>query len=454
MNDCRRKFNDYLYQNSLILKGKSILLASSGGPDSIFMSHLLFQLKEFFHIKELAIAYFNHKTRVSCAEEADFVKNFADRRSVPFFYGEMLHTTEKEAMLRQARYTFLREVAEKNKFDYIATAHTSSDNAETVFMKILRGTYFGLQGICPLTNNILRPILCFSREEVLRYNRENNLCYVVDPSNFDNKKMRNNIRNRIFPMLKQINGHIAENLNHIAALFSIDDLFISNFTKNLPNAITVINAEKFFALPPPVRIRYLLRILKPLFNGNNPLRFNHFRQLQNNNRRFKFKIRHGWIIERSYGNIYIYNPAQLREKTDSVQYNGEDRIEFNGFPIEFSINNKKAVNYDDNLFFAFDYAEIAKPIFITTRRSGDLVETFPKRNKKKLKEIFINNGVPALFREFMPVVRDKKGNILCVPSVIRGYFAPVTDATKKTLYIKNLINFDKNLRIDKISVDF
>ena len=203
---------------------KRLLLAVSGGLDSICLAHYFIKNREALGIEWLGIAHVHHGLRVGTADrDAAFVEAFARKYNIPFFLkrlnGEALKNAEGslEENARDARYKALQEAAEN--CDAIVTAHHAGDQAETMYMRLRRGTTLaGLKGIQEVRDNIYRPFLNVTRAELLTYARENNLEWCEDESNSDVKFARNKVRHEFFPQLEKESPGAATQLCRIALL--------------------------------------------------------------------------------------------------------------------------------------------------------------------------------------------------------------------------------------------
>lgn len=221
---------------------KRLLLAVSGGLDSICLAHYFICNKEAFGIEWLGIAHIHHGLRVGTADrDAAFVEAFARKYNVPFFLkkldGEALKNAEGslEENAREARYKALLEItldpstplhyAQDDTFHIshsslvIVTAHHAGDQAETMYMRLRRGTTLaGLKGIQEVRDNIYRPLLNTSRAELIAYAKENNLEWCEDESNSDVKFARNKVRHEFLPQLEKESPGAATQLCRIALL--------------------------------------------------------------------------------------------------------------------------------------------------------------------------------------------------------------------------------------------
>lgn len=206
----------HLQQNFTFLHGKKLLLAVSGGLDSIVMTHLFHQLG-----LNIAIAHCNFQLRgTESVEDEIFVRKLATQLKIPAFIthfdtrafaADFKLSTQMAA--RELRYNWFNELAETNGFDYILTAHHADDNLETFLINLSRGTGIeGLTGIPQQNAKIVRPLLEFTRDEIEQYAKLNNIEWREDSSNASDKYLRNKIRHDIVPKLKEINPDILKSI--------------------------------------------------------------------------------------------------------------------------------------------------------------------------------------------------------------------------------------------------
>ncbi|WP_395050030.1 tRNA lysidine(34) synthetase TilS [Flavobacterium sp.] len=205
----QQKFLIHINQNFPFLNGKKLLLATSGGLDSMVMVDL-FQKLNF----TIAIAHCNFQLRgVESFEDQAFVQNYSEINKIESFVTQFDTETFAEdyklstqVAARELRYSWFYELSETENFDYILTAHHADDNLETFLINFVRGTGLdGLTGI-PVHNDIvIRPLLIFSRQEIEYYAKKNNIQWREDSSNASDKYLRNKIRHNLVPILKELN---------------------------------------------------------------------------------------------------------------------------------------------------------------------------------------------------------------------------------------------------------
>lgn len=211
MKRTEQKVIKFISENNLLKEGKKVLIALSGGPDSIFLLHFLNKFKNKYKI-EVEAAHINHSLRGFSSERDElFCRTICNELNIPFYsITKNVKSIAKknklsiEVAARKTRYEFFNLVLKKSKLDKILTAHNADDNVETVLLNLLKGA--GLKGIAGIPikrENIIRPILCLSKKEILEYLEENKFEYRIDESNLKNDFERNYLRNKIVPLLTE-----------------------------------------------------------------------------------------------------------------------------------------------------------------------------------------------------------------------------------------------------------
>ena len=234
------KFKKNIIDNKLVVSGDKVLLAVSGGADSMVMASLFSMLTKILNI-EVVVVNFNHNLRKESIREAKVVENFIKTLNMECIL-KNLNTKEYakknnisvETAGRQLRYIGLEEIAKKHKCNKIATAHNMNDNAETVIMWLLRGTGTeGLTGIPMIrkTNknlSIIRPLLPIPRDLIDEYAKKKQIKYCTDKSNFKCDYTRNKIRLNLIPQLKQINPSVIEHIYNLSCIVKDETTYFKN----------------------------------------------------------------------------------------------------------------------------------------------------------------------------------------------------------------------------------
>lgn len=232
----KNKVEQTIQKYNLIEKGEKVLVAVSGGPDSLALLQVLLSLKY-----DVCVAHVNHGLRESAISDEIFVKQFCEERKIPCFVKQVslksLIKTEKslkgmslEEAGRRVRYDFFEEMAEQNHCAKIALAHNANDNVETVMMNLLRGSGLtGLKGIEPKREKIVRPLLEVSREEIEAYCKAENLIPRQDESNQETVYTRNKIRLELIPYIeKNINSNVMQNISRMSEIVREEERYLSN----------------------------------------------------------------------------------------------------------------------------------------------------------------------------------------------------------------------------------
>jgi tRNA(Ile)-lysidine synthase len=212
-----QSFKNHINQNLSFLKESKLLIAISGGLDSVVLTHVCHELKW-----NMALAHCNFNLRGDESEaDENFVLQLADDLSLEVFIESFETETYAKAnklsiqmAARELRYSFFQELAAQLKFDYILTAHHADDNLETFLINLSRGTGLeGLSGIPEINNDIVRPLLLFSRDDIEAYAKTHNLKWREDSSNLSTKYLRNKLRHEVIPKLKETNPEFLKNFN-------------------------------------------------------------------------------------------------------------------------------------------------------------------------------------------------------------------------------------------------
>lgn len=271
------KITDTVLRYNMLSKGDSVIAAVSGGADSIALLHALGKLREKLGII-LYACHINHNLRgEESLRDENFVRNFCATMDIPLtvFSIDVKSNVEKhesiEERARKMRYSCFEELC-REKNAKLATAHTASDNAETVFINILRGTGTkGLSGIPPVRGNIIRPILRCTREDIEHYCEKNNLEYVTDSSNLSDDYTRNKLRHRLIPLLKEFNPSLFEAVSRMTSAVYDDNIYLEQAAAAARNECAVENgysALLLCELPRPILCRIISSVLSE--NGIEP----------------------------------------------------------------------------------------------------------------------------------------------------------------------------------------
>lgn len=253
----RKKIENNIMENHLIDNNDKIVVAVSGGPDSMCLLDNLNELKNTFKDKynidyTLYVAHVNHKIRLESEEEKVYVKDFCDKIGVDFYYKEanipkLTHELKlsEETCGRKIRYEFFEEVIEKVGAKKLAVAHNLNDNVETIFLNIIRGCGLkGLIGMEYISSNMIRPMLNIEKSDILKYCEARKLHPCFDITNEQDVHMRNKVRLRLIPTLKnEYNSNILQNIIRMKELVSVDNDFLEKYTNEIVKKSIISNSD-------------------------------------------------------------------------------------------------------------------------------------------------------------------------------------------------------------------
>lgn len=448
-----KKVISYIEKNKILQDGDSVLLGVSGGADSVCMLHVLYSLREKYHLK-LYVVHVNHGIRGSEAKrDADFVEQMAENLQIPFrVVTANIPEMAKEQKLSEEeagrifRYNTFEQVANEVGANKIAVAHNLNDNSETVLFNLFRGSRLkGLTGISPMRGQIIRPLLCCSRNEIEQYLQENNLSYCTDSTNKETDYSRNRIRLKLMPYIK-------ENINQKA------EYNIVNAAENLSQVYEYIYGEAQKAYKIHVKDNVLLNSAEDLnvvilqevvrmwilenTGKLKDIKANHVNiviGLLSNQVSKKSELPYGLKLIKTYKGVKV-----LPENNEGKDSNRQTIIEggkiFNTEKITVTVENESfdKSNIPDLLYTKWlDYDKI-KGLTLRKRLPGDYIEISGSESgrsvKKKLKKYFIDNKIPQEERNNIWLLAD--GNhVVWIVGYRISEMCKVTDSTKRIIKI-------------------
>ncbi len=389
------KLTAFMNACNMIAPGDQVTCAVSGGPDSMALLWAMYLLQEKLQI-HLSAAHFNHRLR---GEESDrdeaFVREFCQRYDIPVYCGSAQVKAGKkglEAAARDARYGFLRTLPGK-----IATAHNADDNAETVLMRLVRGTGLkGLGAIAPVSGNLIRPMLTITRAEILEFLQEYHVGYVQDSSNTSQRFLRNRIRHQVMPLLQQENPSLAVNLSAMALRLQQDERLLHRLAQE--NATD--DVQKLRQMDPALRARVLAQLLTDA--GVREPEAEHIKSMEqlvaSQNPSAKANFPGGITMGRMYGRLMSVSKPQAMEPK-VLACPGQTRIPEMGIEVScVPVSQQAEEGYP---------VCPAGNLVIRQRQAGDQIRL--PGGTKCLKKLFIDRKIPAAMRSSIPVLADDKG---------------------------------------------
>lgn len=409
--------------------GDKIIVAVSGGPDSICLLHILYNLKAKFNLT-LYAAHVNHCLRGEEADkDEDYVKKFCKKLGIECFSRRIdinKLSAEKglstESAAREARYEFFQELFEKLEAQKIALAHNANDQAETVLMRIIRGTGMeGIVGIKAVRGNIfVRPLINIKRESIERYCEENKLLPRIDKTNLESIYTRNKIRLELIPYIKDnFNSDVVATLNRLADTVSKDNEYLEDIAREKFKSYCVRKDERViidkvaFKEHEAVITRILRQALNELKGNLHNVEKIHIYDLialQRSGTGKKITLPDNVVGYNNYENIELFVVNTYgnneEEKEYTLNINEEKYLEY--FKLTVSA---RLIDKDERIDFKeksnvkyFDFDKIRGSITIRKRRNGDRFTPFGMKGSKKLKDFFIDLKIPQEERDRIALV--------------------------------------------------
>ncbi len=438
---------DYIQKEKLFLPSDTILLAVSGGIDSVAMCKLFHKTRFKF-----GIAHCNFKLR---GEESDldelFVKELSKKYNVPFhsisFNTASFSKKNKlsiQVAARQLRYDWFEEIRQQYHYKFIATAHHQYDSIETFFINLIRGTGIaGLHGILPKHGNIIRPLLFATKEQIKAFVKTNKLNYREDGSNQSDKYLRNKIRHHLVPLLKElnpsINNTISSNMEHFRAVESIYKKDIeSNRLRMVTthNGIISIPIQSLMKLNPVAT--YLYEFLKP-YHFNFTTAAEIIEVLHAASGKQFFSETHRLIKDRDF---LLLEPKQPQSAliTNEKQWlieKDQKKVTLDTSTLQFTtkriINNQQPTTNSNSIHI--DYDQLTFPLEIRKWKKGDFFYPLGMKGKKKLSDFFIDKKLSMIQKENTYLLTSNNTIVWVIGLRIDDRFK-ITNQTKKIYFVE------------------
>ena len=436
-----------LRRHAMLAGGERVLVAVSGGADSMALLHTLHALAPGLRLA-LHVLHVDHGLRPESPRDAEFVQAVARELGVP---GEVARVTvprgpSREAQARRARYFALETCAASIGAGRIAVGHTRDDQAETVLMRLLEGAGpRGLAGIPPCRGRIIRPLLEVTRQEIVAALRSLGLPWIEDPSNLDRSFLRNRIRHDLLPSLARVTGgDPVDALNRTAArmralVAALDDQAATELDRLawMTHDEIVLPRAALSALPREVAAT-VLRLAAVRLGGGGPLRaWAHrglARALAEPPPRRPFRLG-GVVVEVSGAQLRVAVRPRPALGTRALVVPGRTALTEIDALLETRV--VPAAGYElprDPDRAAFDAVALPGPLVIRARRAGDHLDAFGG-GERRLKSLLIDAKVPRWERARVPVI-EGGGQIVWVAGVRRAAIAPISASTRSVLELR------------------
>lgn len=419
LEKAKKAINEY----KMLENVSTVVVGLSGGADSVCLLHVLNLLKNDYNLNLIA-AHVNHGIRGEEAEnDAIFSMNFAESLNVHFSLlkancveeAEESGETLEEAG-RRIRYDFFDMLCEDETYA-IATAHNSNDNLETVIFNITRGSALsGAKGIPPKRDNIIRPLIFCTREEIEGYCKENNLSFVTDSTNLSDDYTRNRIRHNVLPELQKVNSNVVEAFTRFSESVRIDDDYLDSVAENALEKAKLsecsYNTEVINSLHLSIKRRVILKAIER-FSKELPDSKKVNAVLSCISENSKIQLYKNCYCESKENELKFFNNDNNKEceKQEPKILECENfNIVFGEYTVEGEYFSKTSQKINDLLLDnLIDCDTINGKLILRTRNEGDKITLFRRGVTKTLKKLFIEDDIPKEKRGFIPVLADETG---------------------------------------------
>lgn len=421
-----QRFKSFIAEQHLFNPTEEVLLAVSGGRDSVAMCELMHQSGYPF-----SIAHCNFHLRPGdCDRDEQFVRALAEHYNCRFFVAQFNtfdaardngRSIEEEA--REERYAFFDELCQKYGFPYVLTAHHRDDSTESFFLNLLRGTGIaGLHGILPKVGNRVRPMLCFSRSEINAFVQSEGLEYVEDYTNQLLDSKRNQIRLQVMPLLRSISPHIDDamtaTISHLQAVEKVYRATVnklkSDIVKPRENEVFSIGLGDVQALNPQITL--LFEVLRE-YGFSADVVSDLLRDLNGQVGRRFYSSTH--IIEQRQSEFLIYPLSTSESQVPCLNY-------------EISNQSHNHLTADTA---CFDADRLHYPLHLRHWRDGDRFHPFGMKGSKLLSDFFVDVKMPRIEKDRVWLLCDADDSILWVVGLRADGRYAVNAATTRKLFV-------------------
>ncbi len=431
------------------LDDEYLIVGVSAGPDSMALIHMLQHKTN----KKLVCTHINHNVRKESAEEANYLKEYCKENNIIFeclkidTYKE--NNFEDEA--RKKRYNFYKKILKKYHSHTLLLAHHGDDLIETILMKIIRGSniqgYAGIKKYSYLKDyTIIRPLLNLTKEDLIKYNKENNIKYYIDSSNEDITYTRNRLRKKILPLLKKEDKNIHQKfINYSETLQEYYNLANEIANQKMINIVSnaTIDINKIKKENALIQKQIIFNLLSNIYNNeSNIIKNEHIDSIISiiNNTKPNIKI----DLPNNYIAIKEYDKLSFTKKTNSIDYKipFKESIRLDNIIIE----KVKEINTDGNDICRINSKKIKLPLYIRNRQRGDYIEVLGLDGKKKIKDIFIEKKIPLTIRNSYPLLVDAEDKILWIPFLKKSKYIVKKDGLYDIILYSYKESEEKNER--------
>lgn len=420
------RLDTHLQKTDLLPRGSSIIVAVSGGVDSVALLDMLMQLKDEYGW-DLAIAHLDHKVRPTSVDDAQLVADLARKYDTKFYLGQLSGGETREAALRRARYDYLEAIRAGHKANWIVTAHHRDDRIETSVFNTIRGAdRYGMTAMRPIRDRIVRPLLPFRKGDLIAYALTKNLPFVEDETNTDPSYSRNFVRHSLLPLAAQHDVNFHE--DYLGRLDRLEELNVS-IEHGLEQILTYLDRGSsgdtlkldrfgYAKLPPVVQLNLLVHIARQICPGIGLSEVNlaEAQRYLLNAKTGTHKLIGGMLELRREYDVLVLLPVQVAVDSDQasrvVPLSQGEAVEFGRYLI--------TVNGPDNHGAMASAWLRPGNYYVRKWCKGDRIYPAGIGGSKKMSDVFVDKKVPQSERLNWPIVVNAQNEIVWVPGLSIG----------------------------------
>lgn len=464
MPEFDEEISRFIQEQNLIRKGNRILVACSGGVDSMALLHYLGMNQERFEI-EIGAVHVDHMLRGQASyEDGQLVRNHCEVLNIPFYGGSIpVPKIVEESggnvqqVCREERYNFFEQVMEKEHYKVLATAHHGEDQLETMLMQITRGASpLGM----PIHRDIakgklIRPFLSINKGKLYQYAKVQEIPFHEDPSNQEDDYMRNRYRHHIMPRMLQENPSIIDRITPLTAQLQEDEKFlqqiakdtVSTYTKFTEEGYPSMSIENFHRMPTALQRRAIPLLLDYLYNKEdddvfykNDLINQLLKHLHSDEGNVMIDLPNGYQFKRSY-HQFTFEPQVNSQRQEKVLPKGQKVYWGHDiwlYWIDVEKVEPEVLKKAKDVAF-FNLPEESLPFHVRCRQDGDRMFIKGMTNAKRVSRILIDEKVDRSLRDKLPIVTTSQGEICAVLNVRYGsYFTKQQTPESKYIFITGI----------------
>lgn len=397
-----------------------VVVGVSAGPDSMCLLNLLEQ-----KTNKIVVCHINHNIRKQSIIEENYLKDYCKEHNLIFESMTIKEYKENnfENEARKIRYKYYEEILKKYNSNKLFLAHHGDDLIETVLMKIERVSniegYAGIKKVSKLKNyDIIRPLLPYTKEDIINYNKSHSITYYIDSSNTNIDYTRNWYRHKVLPILKEKDKDIhLKFLKYSETLQEYNEYIDREIKRKLPYILknNIINIDNLNKEDNFLKKNILYYIMNDIYNNeSNIITEKHIQNIlfiiNSNKPNQSINMPKNKILVKEYNKLYIKDNIDI---VNDYKIELKDNIKINN--ITFKIETDE--DEDGNNICRINSKNIKLPLYLRNRKNGDYIILKSSNNRKKIKEIFIENKLPLSKRNIYPLLTDSNDNIIWIPNM-------------------------------------